>query len=89
MSNVKHCANPYCGRPINVTVKNYGNKKYCSDTCRFASNPNSSVAGPTRKCHDCKRPVDDYRCPDCLRKWRMAHGVSIGDYGVTALDIEF
>ncbi len=30
----------------------------------------------SRKCHDCKRPTSDYRCPRCLRKWRIKHGVA-------------
>ena len=23
------------------------------------------------KCHDCDRKTTDYRCPACLRKWRL------------------
>lgn len=30
-----------------------------------------------RRCHDCGKPTSDYRCPDCLLKWRRKHGVSI------------
>ena len=37
-----------------------------------------------RKCHDCGTPTSDYRCPACLRKWRLKHGVAQDggeDYG--------
>jgi len=29
-----------------------------------------------RLCHDCKKPTSDYRCPKCLRKWRIKNGVA-------------
>ena len=32
---------------------------------------------PRRRCHDCGRPTPDYRCAECLKKWRQKHGVSI------------
>lgn len=28
-----------------------------------------------RACHDCGRMTTDYRCPACLMKWRLKHGV--------------
>lgn len=28
-----------------------------------------------RRCHDCGRATSDYRCPACLRKWRLKNGV--------------
>lgn len=37
-----------------------------------------------RSCHDCGTPTSDYRCPACLRKWRLKHGVAQDggeDYG--------
>lgn len=36
--------------------------------------PAGAVA-PSRKCHDCKRPTNNYRCPACLSKWRAKYGV--------------
>ena len=30
----------------------------------------------SRVCHDCGKPTSDYRCPKCLRKWRIKHGVA-------------
>lgn len=30
----------------------------------------------TRKCHDCKRKTNNYRCPECLEAWQAKHGVS-------------
>ena len=29
-----------------------------------------------RRCHDCGKKTQDYRCPACLAKWRKEHGVS-------------
>ena len=29
-----------------------------------------------RKCHDCGELTTNYRCHDCLIKWRSKHGVS-------------
>ncbi len=29
-----------------------------------------------RKCHDCGRPTNDYRCAKCLQKWRNKNKVS-------------
>ena len=31
-----------------------------------------------RKCHDCGRPENNYRCPSCLRKWQQKHNVNPG-----------
>lgn len=28
-----------------------------------------------RRCHDCGKPTPDYRCAECLRKWRKKYGV--------------
>ena len=30
----------------------------------------------SRKCHDCGKPTNDYRCPRCLAKWRNKYHVS-------------
>ncbi len=40
----------------------------------------SSEYGPeldeySRKCHDCGRPTNDYRCAACRRKWRVKNKV--------------
>ena len=35
-----------------------------------------TVVVTVRVCHECKRPTPDYRCPECLAKWRAKHGVS-------------
>ena len=29
------------------------------------------------KCRDCDRMTTDYRCPSCLRKWRLKYGVNL------------
>ena len=31
----------------------------------------------TRKCHDCGKPTNDYRCETCLGKWRARNDVPI------------
>jgi hypothetical protein len=49
-----------------------GYTKTCFD-CRYASANHEFIT--TRKCHDCGRPTTDYRCPPCLRAWRLKHGV--------------
>ena len=36
---------------------------------------------PKRKCHDCGKPTDDYRCPECRRKWRLKNDVMLADNG--------
>ena len=30
----------------------------------------------SRVCHDCGKPTSDYRCPKCLHKSRIKHGVA-------------
>ena len=52
--------------------------------CRFALLKVSRQQGelkemflpPSRKCHDCGKKTNDYRCPKCLARWRAKHGVS-------------
>lgn len=57
---------------------------YCSHVCRRKMEPpkakskrlSSKTTGylaPKRKCHDCKRPTDNYRCPECWAKYRAKH----------------
>ena len=29
-----------------------------------------------RKCHDCGKPTTNYRCDECLQKWRVKNGLS-------------
>ena len=36
--------------------------------------PAGAVA-PKRRCHDCKTPTNDYRCPRCRDLWRRKHCV--------------
>jgi hypothetical protein len=48
--------------------------------CIAAYRSNRAAAKPRgtteRQCHDCGATTTDYRCPDCLRKWRRKHGVA-------------
>lgn len=57
---------------------------YCSHVCKRKMEPpkpqakrlSSKTTGylaPKRKCHDCKRPTDNYRCPECWEKYRAKH----------------
>lgn len=39
----------------------------------------SGEMGGTRRCHSCGRPTSNYRCPECLKKWRKKHGVEACD----------
>lgn len=37
---------------------------------------------PTRHCHDCGKPTNNFRCDKCWDKWKIRHGISIlGDNG--------
>lgn len=38
--------------------------------------PPKPTAIQRRKCHDCGCPTSDYRCPACLRAWRIKNGVN-------------
>ncbi len=40
---------------------------------------------PSRLCHDCKKPTNDYRCPDCQNLWRKKN--SITGCGDTSFDV--
>lgn len=42
-----------------------------------------------RKCHDCGRLTWDYRCPECLSKWRAKHGVPQNADGSVSFDIVY
>lgn len=43
----------------------------------------------SRLCHDCKKPTSDYRCPTCLKKWRLKHGVPECGDRETSFDVIF
>lgn len=48
------------------------------DPLKRMEEDNASISDkPRRRCHDCGRPTPDYRCAECLKKWRQKHGVSI------------
>lgn len=62
-------------------------RKYCSAECAKKAQNAQGVQyqtqisrgllpPPTRKCHDCGAPTDNYRCKKCLAKWRSKHAVS-------------
>lgn len=85
-SNIRVCR--MCGREFEYTGK--GSGRLCP-TClenqaeyhkRIKELDKSLFKPKLRKCHDCPRLTTDYRCPECLRKWREKHGVRINGYGL-------
>ena len=40
---------------------------------------------PSRLCHDCKKPTNDYRCPACLNLWRKKNCIT--GCGDTSFDV--
>ena len=69
---------PCCGKEF---FRSKANPVYCSYVCKRKMEPpkpqpkrlSSKTTGylaPKRKCHDCKRPTDNYRCPECWEKYR-------------------
>lgn len=72
---------PCCGKEF---LCSKANPVYCSYVCKRKMEPpksqpkrlSSKTTGylaPKRKCHDCKRPTDNYRCPECWEKYRAKH----------------
>lgn len=72
---------PCCGKEF---FRSKANPVYCSYVCKRKMEPpkpqskrlSSKTTGylaPKRKCHDCKRPTDNYRCPECWEKYRAKH----------------
>lgn len=83
-----------CGKAFRLARKGQS-RKYCSPECadkgrrayqvqRSMEIRNSLLPPPTRKCHDCGKPTDDYRCAECKAKWRAKYGVptdgNLGDW---------
>ena len=65
----KSCA--VCGTPFEAKTVN---ALYCSKECKnkafgLRTYETRQIRG-TRKCHDCGKPTDNYRCPSCWRKLR-------------------
>ena len=66
---VKELVCPVCGKQFQCEIV----RKYCSEECRRQARKESYaqhskqvscdlLPPPTRKCHDCGKPTDDYRC---------------------------
>lgn len=51
-----------------------GTRTVC-DQCASDTKPQKFYESK-RQCHDCGRPTNNYRCPRCLSKWRIKHGVA-------------
>lgn len=51
--------------------------------------PRTVRAIHSRVCHDCGKPTSDYRCPNCLRKWRIKNGVPGYGDRETSFDVLF
>lgn len=66
---------PCCGKPFEARAKD---KQFCDKACFYASRTGMSRTEwlfehgqyMRRKCHDCGKPTNDYRCPECWRKIR-------------------
>lgn len=41
---------------------------------------------PNRKCHDCGKPINDFRCEDCWRKWKIRNHISMNDEYLNGID---
>lgn len=65
-----------CGEEFTTQI---AHQKFCSKKCRerWRKGLINLAPPPTRKCHDCGTFTYDYRCPDCLAKWREKHHVDI------------
>lgn len=68
-------------------------RKSCSPDCpvkRILASRQELIADltppPTRKCHDCGKPTNNYRCPICLAKWRKIHKVKSSQNSDASLD---
>lgn len=42
--------------------------------CEMALDIENMIIPPKRRCHDCGKPSDDYRCPECWNKLRARTG---------------
>ena len=56
--------------------RRYTKREKAGDDSAMDANEFSKMLRPSRRCHDCGRPTDDYRCPDCRRAWRLKNNVS-------------
>lgn len=76
----KEC--PVCGQAFLCVGKTGGRggvRRVCN-VCAGISKE-SALPPPTRKCHDCGKPTDNYRCDKCLDKWRRKNFVPLrSDY---------
>ena len=82
-----------CGKSFHPT-RDRQSRKYCSRECaekgrreyqaqRTMGIRDALMPPPTRKCHDCGKPTDDYRCAECKARWRAKYGVPTdGNVGV-------
>lgn len=66
-----------CGQSFAYVSKVSGNggQRTVCDLCASSTKPQKYCA-PKRKCHDCGRPTNNYRCPRCLSKWRIKNGIA-------------
>lgn len=61
---------PCCGKPFETRAKD---KQFCDRACFYASRTGMSRTEwllehgqyTSRVCHDCGKPTNNYRCPDC------------------------
>ena len=67
-----------CGKEFVVRGPN---ARYCSKSCKYkgarAHIEIAFASSSIRKCHDCGKPTTNYRCAECLTKWKIKNGLSI------------
>ena len=81
---------PVCGKEF---VPYSEAQKFCCTTCRKQAAIKGRVKSikkgsrRTRRCHDCGKPTDNYRCEKCWYKLRSKLGLTLDVSSVVDWDI--
>ena len=81
---------PVCGNQFAPLTEA---QKFCCSTCRKQAAIKGRVKAVrkrgkyTRKCHDCGKPTDNFRCSKCWDKLRAKLGLAIDVSSVVDWDI--
>jgi hypothetical protein len=60
---------------MTLTQHTNARRKRSSPIPRLNAEDATLLQATGRACHDCGRLTYDYRCPDCLARWRTRHHV--------------
>lgn len=41
---------------------------------------------PNRHCHDCGKPISNFRCEDCWKKWKIKNHIPLDDEYLNGID---